>query len=616
TALGVSGVTATNLNSINSAGDALGSANVASKAQVQAVVDAYIRVLAAAKNISVPSWVPSSADPTVTDFLTIGVNLGKAGSDGQNGRATDAQQAAALNLLDSLIASAADAVKVDSILKINNLAIIVDKLMALSKGDAPTAALTADDLTKLGATGATADNLSIIVDGIKASADDGTGINSLRLLQGVVSQFVIAAYADQDSNPAPTLQDYTNIGVNNHVNSSNLSAVNDAIRSKPKGDVDTLAEVQSIVDAYRKILADASSAADGSGRTAATDPTVSDWQTIGATIGIAGTAGNAQQAAALNLLDDALVRKASTAVDTIAEINALATAVDKVMTLAKGVEPAAPLTVAELLLLGMGSNTKDDNLTAIVQQIKGTADDGSGVDTVQELQAVVSLGTIVGYAGNSSSLTAPTLLDYSNIGIHNDGLSSGTLSVVNSVIHGHAAARVDSASEIDAVISNWEHIVSQANGASPDVMPYPSASDYAGIGLGDGTMLASTTVGLNTSTTLGTDALALLNSVIGAKQRADLSALGKVTDLEHIVEKIMTQANLANDNATSNANNVSGLTSNDLTALGVSLATGINETNPTKWNKLVLLISNANIDEVNALDKLQTIASSQAVLGA
>jgi len=323
-----------------------------------------------------------------------------------------------------------------------------------------------------------------------------------------------------------------------------------------------------------------------------------------------------QQAAALNLLDDVLIRLTSSSVNTVGEINSLVKVIDKVMTLASGTDPAIPMTASELASLGI-SNVGADNLIAIQQQIKASADDGSGVQTVQELQAAVSLGTILGYSNNSNSSTAPTLLDYSNIGIHNTGVSSSNLGAVNSVIHGLAQANVDTVAEINGVITAWDHILSEANGSTVDVLPTPLASDYALIGIGPGTMLANTAVGTNTSSsTLGADALALLNNAIGLKQRTDLTSLSTLTDLEHIVEKVMNQANLLNDATATSFSNVGGLLSQDLTRLGVVLSSNVNENNPSKWNKFISLVSNATIDEVNTIDKLQSLANSQAVLSA
>lgn len=613
-ALGVTGVTTANLASVNNAVDTLPEASVASKAQVQAVVDGWVHLLAAAKS-STSAWVASASDPTVSDLLAIGASIGVAGKDGVAGHATDAQHGAALGLLDSSIARLASTA-VDSVQKVNDLYKVVDKLMQLAQGVDPTDALTKDDLLGLGVSGATVDNLSVILDGIKASSDDGSAIASVKQLQAVVSQYVMVAYADQDSNPAPTQQDYLNIGVTSRVDSSNLSAINDAIRVLDKSSVDTLPEVQGVVDAYRKILGDAQGASDSSARQSTTDPTLSDFRTIGVTAGKAVTAGDTQQAAALNLLDDVLIRKTSSSVNTVDEINALVKVIDKVMTLAAGADPAIALTASELSTLGI-SNVGPDNLTAIQQQIKASADDGTGVDTVQELQAAVSLGTILGYSNNSNSSTAPTLLDYSNIGIHNTGVSSANLGAINSVIHGLAQANVDTVAEINGVITAWDHILSEANGSAVDVLPTPLASDYALIGIGPGTMLANTAVGTNTSTsTLGADALALLNNAIGLKQRTDLTSLNALTDLEHIVEKVMNQANVLNDPTATSFTNVGGLLSQDLTRLGVVLSSNVNESNPAKWNKFISLVSNATIDDVNTIDKLQALASSQAVLTA
>lgn len=456
----------------------------------------------------------------------------------------------------------------------------------------------------------------LVLGSIKTGGSGDAGSNND---SSAVAQAVITAYAQSGTNKAPADTDYYSLGVTG-VTSANLAAINSAVNALTDVAVADKSKVQAVVDAYLKILNDAKSATDASGRTPATDPTAADWLAIGASIGIAGKDGvgghaaDALQAPALNLLDDWLIRKSSTDVSTITAINGVATVVDKVMTLSRGApDPALALTAPDLVLLGISNVGTADNLAAIAQQIKLSADDGTGVDTVQELQAVVSQGTIIGYSANSPSATAPTLQDYTNIGISNPGLTTNNLGAVNSVIHSLSQVNVDTAVEVNNIITAWNRIATEANGSTPDATTdNPLLSDYTLIGLGS-TMLASTNVGNNSSTTLGVDALALLNNAIGLKQRTDLSTLTSLTSLEHTVEKVMQLANVLND-PSAISNNVSGLTSSELTTLGVTLPSVVSEASPAKWNKFILLLENSTIDDVNSIDKIQAIASNQAVL--
>jgi hypothetical protein len=58
----------------------------------------------------------------------------------------------------------------------------------------------------------------------------------------------IKAYADDNSKPAPTVQDYADAGVTG-VTDSNINDVNAAVDAKTGTDVDTTAKIQAIVDA-------------------------------------------------------------------------------------------------------------------------------------------------------------------------------------------------------------------------------------------------------------------------------------------------------------------------------------------------------------------------------
>ena len=57
----------------------------------------------------------------------------------------------------------------------------------------------------------------------------------------------IEAYANNNTNPAPTVQDYKDAGVTG-VTAENLDDVNSVVASLTPGDVDTKEEIQKIVD--------------------------------------------------------------------------------------------------------------------------------------------------------------------------------------------------------------------------------------------------------------------------------------------------------------------------------------------------------------------------------
>ena len=63
----------------------------------------------------------------------------------------------------------------------------------------------------------------------------------------VTASAKIQAYAEDNSNPAPTLEDYTTVGVTG-VTAANLSAYNALVDAKTGSDVDTISELNALVD--------------------------------------------------------------------------------------------------------------------------------------------------------------------------------------------------------------------------------------------------------------------------------------------------------------------------------------------------------------------------------
>jgi hypothetical protein len=123
-------------------------------------------------------------------------------------------------------------------------------------------------------------------------------------------------------------------------------------------------------------------------------------------IGVTGVSGTATPGSALALLDDVVDLSASTAVDTVPEVQALSVAASHAISAASG---GVGLTVQELGLLGITGVTSG-NLALALAAIANTADTGVGVDTRFELQQVVNDG-INSSPSIHTSLSGATNLD-------------------------------------------------------------------------------------------------------------------------------------------------------------------------------------------------------------
>jgi hypothetical protein len=188
---------------------------------------------------------------------------------------------------------------------------------------------------------------------------------------------IIAAF--DGTNTVPAEVTYQRAGVTG-VSASVIGAVNSAIARLASGVTDTTSEVQQVVDAYLRILAEANGAAADA---TPANPTTADHAAIGAT-----TAAGLS-ASGLRLLNDVIGQLDATAVDTVAEIEALAASAARVMTVAAGGSPSPALSIDDLLRLGV-SGVDPVQLTFIVTAIGATSDDGSALDTVSKLRIAVA----------------------------------------------------------------------------------------------------------------------------------------------------------------------------------------------------------------------------------
>ena len=257
------------------------------------------------------------------------------------------------------------------------------KVSSLSVAD-----FSAIGLATAGQGGVTSANLSAVVDAI-AQAGGQNRVDTFAELQTLVSAVAtIVSYADDNSQAAPTLATYTNAGLTG-VTAINLAAINSAIDANTVAGVDTKAEMQAVIDAYSAILTEANGGLPDA--TPASNPTVLQYASIGANI-----VGAATDAENLNLLNDAIVNLNTVNVDTVAEINALAATIDKIMNLAAlatgSAIPTGTPSMAELSALGLNTtlaNTAAEQ-TAIWQAIIDSVDSGTGVMTILQLQALIN----------------------------------------------------------------------------------------------------------------------------------------------------------------------------------------------------------------------------------
>lgn len=517
---GVSGVNTNNLAAINSvlASSAVQAGQVSTTAQIQAMVDAYALVLAEANGAAADS---TQADPQAGTYAAMGATAAAALPDGSFGQ----------QLLNQVIADKTTSA-IDSVSEIEALANTVQTLLLTAAGGTPSVALSAADVQALGLSGVTPFNLSAILAAVAATADSGAGVADLAALQGLVNTVrgdslqVLQRYASSNSGAAPTLADWQRADVQG-VDSRNVFALNSALASSAiTGDaIGSLPAVQALVDAYAGILAEANGpAADA---TPLSQVQAADFARVGAM-----TAATLSPDG-LRLMDAVLADQPFYLADSVGELEALATTVAKLMSLADGQDPASPLTVAEMQALGM-TGVQGTSLVALADLLKSPALSPSDLQSVADVRSWLAqasqsaaLALVTGYTQDAAA-DAPAVADFAHAQIA--GVDARNLAAIQSALSSAAAkgAVLDTAAKVQAVVDACVRILAEANGTLVDATPdsQPTAADFAAIG-------ATTAAAL-------TDAgLALLNDSIANLQVADVATVAQIEVLADTVQRLM-----------------------------------------------------------------------------
>ena len=610
----VDGVTAANvLAALNRVVSGKQPADVAGKAQLQALADALKTswaVIIAEANGSTADATPNSA-PTAADYLNVGVTVGKTTK--------------ALDLMNSALGQLSSS-SVNTAAGIKDLAAAADNVMKVA-AVISGASVSAADLEKLGLkinganSGITSklaadfkDNLANLKSGLGTSdaLNTGEAVDTYEELQALFSLQAMRTYNDDTAStktqPAPGVADYTNIGIKSYASLSDLTAntnsvpldytkfgltsdsalaatLNSALDNQASGTALTKTVLQNMVDAYYRVLKEAGSTTSNTGTYANIDstsnpnPSLANYISIGITKSDANkTALAATDSNLLMLLNDAIGRLPVSAVDTASEIQALEKAAENI--LAQGIVTDSSKAYetsytsdgewlsgfSALGVTGVTASNLAGIKTEIDSKIAGT--DVSAIDTVKEIQAIISLYRINDYAAEDTINPLPTLADYQgilankNINFLTNGLSAN-LSAYNdavrtkTVVADHKTFADES--KVSDLVKSFDTILKFADGSSSTyVNTAPVKSDFVNVGVGNGLSLA-----LKTAVTTMLDISEysnLLADVIGGKNASQVNTISQLNDLASIIERISE----LEAKTTSNAANYSSITGGSL----------------------------------------------------
>jgi hypothetical protein len=563
TAAGVTGVTSANLAMINSMIESLAGTDVDNPAEIQAAVDAYLAVLAAADGTR-----NNNATLTAAEFASLGMS--------------QINTAVEVSLLNRVL-DTATAEQIDTGAELQALGNTVAGIFTTAAGSNASPPLTAAGLAAIGLTGVTTSNLAAILGAIAGSADDGSGVDTLVEIQALIDQIVANAMASAlavitgyngAGSQVPTLADYENAGITVPAG-TDIAAINSVIAMKAGSDKDSISEVQLILDTYNSLL----DGADGNATNNNVTLTASQYAVLGlSSIDSVGKAA---------LLNDVIDGSSTTSVDTQGEIATLASIISRLFQTAAGENPTPALTSAELAAIGLTGVTTD-NLAAVLAAIAATADNGSGVSSLADLQTITTNAALAAAAALSiisaydGSNTAPSVADFTAAGV--SGVQSGNLAAINSVIAALSSSATDSASEVQAVVDAYNAILNAADGTAN----------------GNATLTASQFQALGLSVINSTAEALLMNAIVDAGTATSVDTLAELTELARIADAISQIA--------AGGTPSPQLTAADLAMLGIS---GVTDANLAA----VLASIAATADDgsgVNSLAKLQSIATAAA----
>ena len=614
----VDGVTAANvLTALNRVVSGKQAADVAGKAQLQALADALKTswaVIIAEANGSTADATPDSA-PTAADYLNVGVTVGTTTK--------------ALALMNSALGQLSSS-SVNTAAGIKDLAAAADNVMKVA-AVISGASVSAADLEKLGLkinganSGITSklaadfkDNLANLESSLgKTDAlNTGEAVDTYEELQALFSLQAMRTYNDDTAStktqPAPGVADYTNIGVKAYASltdtadasrvaldyknfglssdSALATTLNSALDNQVSGTALSKTVLQNMVDAYYKVLKEAGSTTttdtDNQGKyfnLSTNDPQAADYAKLGITQS-SKAAALADSTSLLHLLNDAVGRLSVSALDTAAEIQALEKAAENILAIGKGTSDDGKAKtdvtytsdsewINGFSLLGVTGVTSS-NLAGIKKAIDladftntPAAKIGEPIDSVQELQAIVSMYRINDYADNDSTNPAPSIQDYKSVvlGAAGGKLSDAFDSDNNYLLSYNDAVKTKSNGSnhdtfadylaIKSMVLSYNTILKYADGdrfVAADIAPDKALKlqDLFNVGLGNGwsseqktKVLGDGDVSILANVQGKTFEVAnnfdLFADVIGGKTKDQVNSIKELNDLANIVSRVI-----------------------------------------------------------------------------
>jgi hypothetical protein len=466
---------------------------------------------------------------------------------------------------------------------------------------------------KTASTGLSLSNLNAFKTAVQATSTDASGVDTRAEINQILGLVRLQSFA-QDSGtfdgstntkgtPTPVLDEWNNqsITANKSLtdatrttlsksgfwpnNANGLTALNTAVSASAtlEGVTINTSLLQKMVDSYGRILqnadgsrsnetdvsqvASAASIADHSSLSSA-QVVKQDLLNVGVDSNKLKTTETGDNAG--NLGASCIATLASTAVDTVAELNTLAGYAQDVMNLAAGktVTKTDAQWISQLSGLGLTGITTA-NISRVKAAIAATDDTGSSVDTYDEMQGLISTVRLQDYASNTAGAVTPGATDYQAEVVLAGDAYNGVV-VANNVANYNAAVQTIGASSsvtssnVYSIVKVYNSVIWSADGNRSSTTANLAETDYGQIGVtvhGSGTVTA-------------TQEATFLNQVISGLNSIAVSTPSKIQNLASIVDALAQQVsdNLAHAGGTKSSLKLT--TGDQLGSLGFTTGIG------------------------------------------
>ena len=274
-----------------------------------------------------------------------------------------------------------DGVDIDSLDKLQGIAdtaieILNRIVLAAINNDASDAVLNLDQFDRIGITAINAGNLQQVFSVLNKNNVVGIDVNTTPKIQKLVAAYnKVLALADGVDNDDSILSvdDFYVLGLRQIDEPVSAQFISDVLDLKTRGDVNQIDQIESIIDNYQMIMAAADGIANGG------YPTLENFQAINLSA--------IDSTAKAHVLSEIIDVKVEQDIDTYSELESLSAIVAKIFSAAQhNTEAPTKEEFAKIGIIGVNS----DNEAIVQRAIQATLDDGSQVDTLAQIQALIN----------------------------------------------------------------------------------------------------------------------------------------------------------------------------------------------------------------------------------